>query len=109
MTCEDTSNTTRLTWEIQLHEPFSGVWICRGLGRATTTAQPADIARAALAGYLAGNPPRAGETFRAVARPDHGQPATVTAAQLTDDGWTAGPAVREALPVYLREALAQVS
>lgn len=109
MTCEDTTRTTRITWEVQLHEPFSRVWICRGLGRATTSAAPADIARAALAGYLATNPPRAGETFRAVARPDHGQPATVTADQLADDGWTPGPAVREALPVYLREALATTS
>ncbi|CAK7288566.1 hypothetical protein [Streptomyces misionensis] len=104
MTCEDTP--TRITWEVQLHEPFSRVWICRALGRATTTAAPADIARAVLAGYLATTPARAGDTFRAIARPDEGQPATVTADQLTNDGWVAGPTVREALPVYLREALA---
>jgi hypothetical protein len=104
MTCEDTP--IRITWEIQLHEPASDVWICKGYGRATTTAAPSDIARAVLAGHLTANPPRAGETFRAVARPDTGSPATITADQLTDDGWTAGPAVREALPIYLREALA---
>ncbi|MYW49610.1 hypothetical protein [Streptomyces sp. SID161] len=105
MTCED--NHSRLTWEVQLYEPFSKVWMCRGLGRATTNASPADIARGVLAGYLAANPPRGGETFRAIARPDTGQPATVTADQLRNDGWTAGPDVRQALPVYLREALAQ--
>ncbi|MFF8910539.1 hypothetical protein [Streptomyces olivaceoviridis] len=105
MTCED--NPSRLTWEVQLHEPFSRVWICRGYGRATTTAAPSDIARAVLAGHLAANPARAGETFRAVARTDTGCSATVTADQLTDDGWTAGPDVRQALPVYLREALAE--
>jgi hypothetical protein len=105
MTCEDTPS--RLTWEVQLYEPFSRVWICRGLGRATTSADPADIARAVLAGYLAANPPRSGETFRAVARTDTGQAATITIDQLADDGWTADPAVREALPLYLREALAQ--
>jgi hypothetical protein len=106
MTCEDTS---RLTWEVQLYEPFSRVWICRGQGRATTSAAPADIARAVLASHLRANPPRLGETFRAIARPDEGAAATVTADQLTDDGWTAGPDVRQALPVYLREALAATS
>jgi hypothetical protein len=104
MTCEDTPS--RLTWEVQLYEPFSRVWICRGLGRATTTAVPDDIARAVLAGHLAANPPRGGETFRAIARPDEGPPTVVTADQLTDDGWTADAAVRQALPVHLREALA---
>lgn len=106
MTCEDTPTTHRLTWEVQLHEPFSGVWICRAWGRTTTTATPADIARAVLAGHLATHPARHGETFRAIARPDDGTAATVTSDQLTGDGWTAGPAVREALPIYLREALA---
>jgi hypothetical protein len=103
MTCEDTPS--RLTWEVQLYEPFSRVWICRGLGRATTSAAPADIARAVLAGHLTANPPRAGETFRAVVRTDTGLEATITTDHLTDDGWTACPTVREALPVHLRKAL----
>jgi hypothetical protein len=107
MTCEDTEGTSaRITWEVQLYEPCSRVWICKGYGRATTTANPADIARAALAGYLAGSPGRGGETFRALARPDTGDPVVVTADQLTDGEWTVDPAVRQALPVYLREALA---
>lgn len=102
MSCEDTP--TRLTWEIHLHEPASGVWICRGYGRATTTAAPADIARAVLAGYLAASPPRATETLRAVARPDGGTAVTVSAADLDPDAVT-DPAVRQALPLYLRDAL----
>jgi hypothetical protein len=104
MTCEDTP--ARLTWEIQLHEPASHVWICKGYGRATTTANPTDVARAVLAGYLTASPPRGGETFRAVARPDTGGEATVTADQLPADGWEPDPAVRQALPLYLRDALA---
>ena len=103
MTCED--EPSRLTWEVQLLEPCSGVWICRGYGRATTSAAPADIARAVLAGYLTANPPRGGETFQAIAYTDTGERATVTVDQLAADGWQAGSAVREALPVYLREAL----
>jgi hypothetical protein len=104
MTCEDTP--ARLTWEIQLYEPCSRVWICKGYGRATTTADPANIARAALAGYLAGSPGRGGETFRAIARPDDGPAVTVTADQLDDDAAAAtDPAVRQALPLYLRDAL----
>jgi hypothetical protein len=104
MTCEDTE-PTRLAWEIQHYEPFSRVWLSRSYGRATTTAAPLDIARAVLAGYLAASPPREGETFRAIAQPDDGQPVTVTTDQLPDDAWTADPAVRQALPLYLREAL----
>jgi hypothetical protein len=107
MTCED--EPSRLTWQVELHEPFSGVWICRALGRATTTAAPADIARAVLAGHLTANPPRGGETFRATARTDSGLEATITADQLRDDGWTACPDVREALPAHLREALPTTS
>jgi hypothetical protein len=102
MSCEDTPS--RLTWEIQLHEPASGVWICKGYGRATTTAAPADIARAVLAGYLTASPPRATETLRAVARPDGGAAVTVTAIDLAPDAVT-DPAVRQALPLYLRDAL----
>ncbi|MGP3737888.1 hypothetical protein ACTWJ9_33435 (plasmid) [Streptomyces sp. GDS52] len=104
MTCEDTP--VRLAWEIQCYEPYSRVWICKGYGRATTTADPADVAAAVLAGHLTVHPPRSGETFRALARPDTGQPVTVTCDQLPADGWTADAAVRQALPLYLREALA---
>lgn len=103
MSCEDTP--TRLAWEIQLYEPCSHVWICKAYGRATTTADPADIARAVLAGYLAANPPRHCDVLQALARPDGGQAVTVTAAQLADGGWTADPDVLQALPVYLRHAL----
>jgi hypothetical protein len=103
MSCEDTPS--RLTWEVQLYEPCSRVWICKGYGRATTTAAPADIARAVLAGYLAASPPRATETLRAVARPDGGAAVTVTAAQLGTDAVATDPAVRQALPLYLRDAL----
>jgi hypothetical protein len=104
MTCEDTP--TRLTWEIQLHEPVSGVWICKAYGRATTTAQPEDIARAVLAGYLAASPPVYKECLRALARPDGGLEVTVTPAELGPDAVTTDPAVRAALPLYLQDALA---
>lgn len=104
MTCEDTT-PVRLTWEIQERVPFSEVWVCRGSGRATTTAQPADIARAVLAGHLAARPARGGETFRALAYTDTAGPRIVTADQLADDGWMADPAVRQALPTHLRDAL----
>lgn len=103
MTCED--EPSRLTWEIQMHEPFSGVWINKGWGRATTTATPLDIARAVLAGYLTAQPARPGETFRAMAYTETSSPIFVTADQLADDGAALGPAVREALPVHLRDAL----
>jgi hypothetical protein len=104
MTCEDTP--TRITWEIQLYEPCSRVWISKGYGRATTTAAPADIARAVLAGYLAAGEQRGSETFRATARTDDGPAVTVTVDQLDDDASVAAdPVVRQALPIYLREAL----
>jgi hypothetical protein len=104
MTCEDTP--TRITWEIQLYEPCSRVWICKGYGRATTTAAPADIARAVLAGYRAAGLGRGSETFRAIARTDDGPAVTVTADQLDDDATAAAdPVVRQALPLYLRQAL----
>jgi hypothetical protein len=102
MSCEDTPS--RLAWEVQLYEPCSRVWICKGYGRATTAADPADIARAVLAGYLAASPPRATETLRAVARPDGGTAVTVGAGDLGADAVT-DPAVRQALPLYLRDAL----
>ncbi len=103
MTCEDTP--TRLTWEIQLYEPASKVWICKGYGRATTTAAPADIARAILAGHLAAHPPRYKETVRALVRAGDGTPAIVTPDQLPEQGWEIGDDVRGALPLYLRDAL----
>jgi hypothetical protein len=103
MACEP--EPTRLTWEIQLHEPHSGVWICKGYGRATTTAAPADLAHAVLAGYLTACPSRGGETFRATATTDTGASATVTADQLPHGAWRADAAVRQALPLYLRDAL----
>ncbi|MGW8702289.1 hypothetical protein ACWGOK_36110 [Streptomyces eurythermus] len=101
MTCED---TTRITWEVQLYEPVSRVWMCEAYGRATTTAAPADIARAVLAGYLAAHPPRTTDTFRAVARTDVGQHAIAAADQLDNDSWTAQADVLQALPHYLRPA-----
>ncbi|ROP44242.1 hypothetical protein [Streptomyces sp. PanSC9] len=87
-----------------MHEQFSGVWICKDFGRATTGADPAELGRAVLAAYLAGRDSR-GETFRVVVRTDHGRDAVVTADQLTTPGWEADPAVRQALPAYLRNAL----
>lgn len=107
MTCEDTTTAVRMSWEIQAYEPYSRVWICKGYGRATTTAAPADIARAVLTGHLAAHDARTGETFRAIARPDTGGPVIVTANDLKDgDEWEAGPAVYEALPHHLRQGLA---
>ncbi|WP_107400428.1 hypothetical protein [Streptomyces africanus] len=103
MSCEDTP--ARLTWEIQLYEPCSQVWICKSYGRASTTSAPGDIARAVLAGYLAAAPARATETFRAIARTDTGDECTVTVDQLAGGGWETDPAVRQALPLYLRDAL----
>jgi hypothetical protein len=103
MTCED--NGVRLTWEVQQLEPFSQVWINRGYGRATTSAEPVDVARAVLAGHLVATPARPGETFRALAYTDTAGPVFVTADHLEDDGWTADDQVRDALPVHLREAL----
>lgn len=99
MTCEDTPS--RITWEVQLYEPVSHVWMCEAYGRATTTAAPADIARAALAGHLTQHPARTTDTYRATVRTDDGQTATVHAGDL-DAEWTAGPDVLEALPIYLR-------
>jgi hypothetical protein len=92
-------------WEILMHERFSDVWICKHLGRATTSADPAELGRAALAAYLAGRDSR-GETFRVVVRTDHGNHVVITADQLTDPDWEADPAVCQALPAYLRNTLA---
>ncbi|MFD7995542.1 hypothetical protein [Streptomyces mexicanus] len=103
MTCEDTPS--RITWEVQQLEPCSRVWMCKGYGRATTTAAPADIASAVLASYLAVSPPPYGETIRAIVRTDTGDQATATPEQLPGSGWETDPAVRQALPGYLRQAL----
>jgi hypothetical protein len=102
MPCEDTPGP--LAWQIELYEPSSQVWICRAYGRTTTTAAAEDIARAVLAGYLAARPAGYGETFRAIARPDGGEPVIVDAADLDADAVTTDP-VRQALPLYLRDAL----
>lgn len=102
MSCEDTPQP--LAWQIELYEPSSKVWICRAYGRTTTTAAPEDIARAVLAGYLAARPSGYGEAFRATACADGGAPVTVTAGDLRDDAVTTDP-VRQALPLYLRDAL----
>ena len=104
MTCEDT-DPARVAWEIQLYEPHSQVWLSRAHGWATTSAAPTDLARAVLAGYLAAQPAGYGETYRATAHADGGQPVTVNAADLEHDAVTADPAVRQALPLYLRDAL----
>ncbi|WP_432154996.1 hypothetical protein [Streptomyces tricolor] len=88
-----------------MHERSSGVWICKDFGRATTGADPAALGRAVLAAYLAGRDAR-GETFRVVVRTDHGCDFVITTDQLTAPGWKADPAVCQALPAYLRSALA---
>ncbi|MFE2101568.1 hypothetical protein [Streptomyces sp. NPDC059468] len=87
-----------------MHEQFSGVWICKDFGRATPSTDPAELGRAVLAAYLAGRDSR-GETFRVVARTDHGNHVVITADQLTAPGWEADPVVCQALPAYLRNAL----
>ncbi len=104
MTCDE--QAPRLTWEVQLHEPFSNVWICRWLGRASTSAEPTDVARAVLAGYLAATPPRPGDTFRAVAYTETTGPVFVTTRHLKDDGWMVDQQICAALPTHLRDALA---
>jgi hypothetical protein len=104
MTCED-HQPVRITWVIELYEPHSRVWMGRGLGRATTAAAPLDIAQAVLAGYLTAMPPRVGETFRAVVRTDTGPPVTVRVDELPDGAWEVAADVRQALPLYLRDAL----
>lgn len=106
MTCEDTAGSpARLTWEIQVYEPCTRFWLPRCYGRATTTAPPHEVAQAALTAYLTTITVWPGQQFRAHAQADGGPPVTVTAGQ-TPDGWTPGPDVLQALPGYLREALA---
>lgn len=92
-------------WEILMHERFSDVWICKDFGRVATGADPGELGRAVLAAYLAGRPTR-GETFRVVVRADDGGQSVITPGQLSDPGWKADPALCEALPAYLRNALA---
>ena len=102
MTCEDNA-PARESWEVQLYETSTGMWMPRCYGRATTTAPPEDVAQAALTAYLTTITTWPGQTFRAHARTDDGTPVTV--GQAPDD-WTPGPDVVRALPGYLREALA---
>jgi hypothetical protein len=102
MTCEDVP--ARIAWEIQLYEPCTGLWMPRCYGRATTPANPTDVACAALTAYLAITTVWPGQQFRAHAQPDGGPAVTVAAGELPD-GWTAGEDVRQALPLYLRDAL----
>lgn len=104
MACEDTQ-PTRVAWEIQLYEPCTSMWMPRCYGRATTTAHPRDVAQAALTAYLTITTVWPGQKFRALVQPDGSPPVTVTAGQLPDD-WKAGPDVLQALPHYLRRALA---
>lgn len=106
MTCEDTAGTpARLTWEIQVYEPSVRGWLPRCYGRATTTAPPEHVAQAALTAYLLTITTWPGQTFRAHAQADGGPTVTVTTGQ-QPDAWTPGPDVLQALPGYLREALA---
>ncbi|MFI5977772.1 hypothetical protein [Streptomyces sp. NPDC051452] len=100
---EDMSCCVR--WEILLHEPFSGVLICKGFGRAITAADPTEVGRTVLAAYLAGRSTR-DETFRVVVRTDNGYQSVITAGQLADTCWVADPAICQVLPTYLRNALA---
>ncbi|MFF2205042.1 hypothetical protein [Streptomyces sp. NPDC058145] len=92
-------------WEILMHERFSDVWICKDFGRATIGADPAELGRAVLAAYLAGRDSR-GETFRVVVRAGDGSQCVITPGHLTDRGWKAESAICQALPAYLRDALA---
>ncbi|MFF3639467.1 hypothetical protein [Streptomyces sp. NPDC002250] len=87
-----------------MHERFSDVWICKDLGRTTTEADPAELGRTLLAAYLAGRDSR-GETFRVVVRASNGNQTVATPDHLTG-GWKADPAIRQALPAYLRDTLA---
>jgi hypothetical protein len=91
-------------WEILMHERFSGVWICKDLGRMITSVDSAELGRTVLAAYLVGRDSR-GETFRVDVRTDHGSHVVITTDQLTAPGGEADPAVCQALPAYLRDAL----
>jgi hypothetical protein len=93
-----------LRWEIQMHEPFSRVWICKGYGRSLTGADPTELGRAVLTAYLADRPTR-GETFRAVVHADNGSRYVVDRGQLAGSDHKVDPAIRRVLPGYLRDAL----
>ncbi|GHA69266.1 MULTISPECIES: hypothetical protein [Streptomyces] len=88
-----------------MHERFSRVWICKGFGRATTGADPAELGRTVIAAYLAGRSTQ-GQAFRVVVRTDDGSQCVITPGQLAGPGWKAEPAICQALPAYLRNALA---
>ncbi|WP_432030050.1 hypothetical protein [Streptomyces sp. 1222.5] len=92
-------------WEIQMHEPCSRVWICTAHGRTATPVDPTALGQAVLAAYLTSRPAPYGETFRVFLRTDTGSHLTLTTDQLPDHGPNADPALRDALPGYLREAL----
>ncbi|WP_435260511.1 hypothetical protein [Streptomyces sp. 1222.5] len=92
-------------WEIQMHAPCSRVWICKAHGRTTTPVEPTALGQAVLAAYLTSRPTPYAETFRVFLRTDTGSHLTLTADQLPEGGGTTGPALREALPGYLRSAL----
>ncbi|MFF2203610.1 hypothetical protein [Streptomyces sp. NPDC058145] len=100
------SDASCLLWEVQLYEPFSRVWICKGYGRAVTDVEPAEVGRAVLACQLARGPARGGETFRVVVRTGSDNLLIVSADELPARGWMADPAICRLLPAYLRDALA---
>ncbi|MER6434095.1 hypothetical protein ABT272_41395 [Streptomyces sp900105245] len=92
-------------WEIQMHEPCSRVWICKAHGRTITAVEPTALGQAVLAAYLTSRPAPYGETFRVFLRTSTGSHLHVTTDQLPESGGTTDPALREALPGYLRGAL----
>lgn len=77
----------------------------KDFGRATTGANPTDVGQAVLAAYLAGRSTR-GETFRVVVRTDNDDQSIITPGQLANPDWIADPAICQAPPAYLRNALA---
>ncbi|WP_435260588.1 hypothetical protein [Streptomyces sp. 1222.5] len=92
-------------WEIQMHEPCSRVWICKAHGRTTAVVDPTALGQTVLATYLTSRPAPYGETFRVLVRTDTGSPLTLTADQLPDGYSTTDPALHEALPGYLCNAV----
>ncbi|MFF7335477.1 hypothetical protein [Streptomyces sp. NPDC008150] len=113
MTCEP--EPTRITWAVEQLEPYSGVMMQAAYGRATTPAALDDIARAALAAWLAyAHPdPAATNRTRITVHDDAGHKTTLGGQGLT--AWLAeqdqglpdaldGEACL-VLPVYLHRAL----